>query len=109
MNLARLVQSLVTRVPGSARGTVTFTNRQTGATTSALGVFMPAQPDRFKGPQTAKLKLRSGVVQATALLFAPEEGQTASWDGDTWTVTAVNPLRPSGGGPVLQYRMVLTR
>lgn len=112
MNLARLASAALSRVPGSVKGPITFTDRQTGDTAESIGIFIPASgspADSFKDRETTRSKARRGTVEAAPLAFAPAEGMTAAWEGGTWSVLAVSPLIPSGAGTALMYRVTLTR
>jgi hypothetical protein len=112
MNLARAVGALMRRVPGSVKGPITFTNRQTGETATSTAVFIPASgspADTFKDRETTRAKARRGVVEAAPLAFAPAEGMTADWEGGVWNVLASSPLIPSGSGTAFQYRVTLNR
>lgn len=112
MNRARLVSGMMRRVPGSLKGPITFTNRQTGETAESTAVFVPASgspADSFKDRETTRMKSRRGIVEAAPLAFAPAEGMTALWEGGTWNVLAASPLDPNGSGTPLQYRVTINR
>ena len=78
-----------------------------GTATSHTVTVTPPNADggvvkRFGGVDGVKESALFALVAASGLTFTPDVGQEFVWDGKTWTVTWVNPIRSKDG--VLAYQ-----
>ena len=100
--VAAVFKTYATTVYDEATGKATL-----GAATSHAVTVTPPNADssvvkQFGGVDGVKGSELFAVVAASGLAFTPDVGQEFVWDGKTWAVTWVNPIRSKDG--VLAYQ-----
>lgn len=110
MNFDQVLAAAFRRAPASARAPITFTNPKTGQTATSEATGVPAKGganDGFRAGIEVEEKHRRLSVLKAGLVFTPRVGHYAAWEGTTWNVIGVTPVRP--GAEVFLYRVTLSK